>query len=343
MDIYAEMKENGILSLLFIVSIGLSDGSKASSKENSKHLRSKRSDAENRWRGPKYKSEYWGTSQAFQTLGGLASYRQRELYKRDPSHEPTVCFNSRRPRNGYFAYFICPERFQTDDYYYCCGVDGEENCCNFWGDAGRIAGVVIGILIFLGLVGVGMFFLCKKKILPWWRERDVGKVDKHHNPTLDGVPLTSSTVSRNDYGDYPDLRRDGNEMQPVYKDAYRIPSDRRSRRSDTSEPHDYDIEPKRFHSEPYGYKSGSSRRSYDSEPRGYHPSETGSRRSRRTSDRESDLDTKHSFRDDEKFESVSDYEPVKHHSYGSKYSDFDTLGSPVAKHPPGLPPHNTAV
>ena len=30
---------------------------------------------------------------------------------------------------------------------------------------------------------------------------------------------------------------------------------------------------------------------------------------------------------DEKFESVSDYEPVKH-SYGSKYSDFDTLGSP---------------
>ena len=33
------------------------------------------------------------------------------------------------------------------------------------------------------------------------------------------------------------------------------------------------------------------------------------------------------FRDD-KIDSVSDYEPVKHHSYGSKYSDFDTLGSP---------------
>ena len=30
---------------------------------------------------------------------------------------------------------------------------------------------------------------------------------------------------------------------------------------------------------------------------------------------------------DEKFESVSDYEPVKH-SYVSKHSDFDTLGSP---------------
>ena len=83
-------------------------------------------------------------------------------------------------------------------------------------------------------------------------------------------------------------------MQPVYKDAYRVPSDRRSdRRSETSEPHDYDIEPKRFHAEPYGYKSGSSRRSYDSEPRGYHPSETGSRRSRRSVDRDSDLDTKH--------------------------------------------------
>lgn len=329
-----------MLSLLLIVSIGLSNGSKASANDGAKieSVRSKRSDAENRWRGPKYKSQYWGTEMAFQTLGGLASYRQREMYKEDPSDEPTVCFNSLRPRNGYFAYFICPERFQSDGYVYCCGDDGEENCCTFWGDGGRVAGVVIGILLFVGLVVVGVVLLCKFKLWPKWKKRNVEEERKHHNPTLDGVPLTSG--SHNDYGDYPALRRD-TEMQPVYKghpsDAYRYPIDRRS---DTSEPHDYDIEPKRYHSEPYGHRT-SSKRSYDSEPRGGHYSENSSRRSgSRRSDKESDLDTKHSFREDKL--PPDDYEPVRH-GHGSRYSDFDTLGSPVAKHPPGLPPQNTAV
>ena len=76
-----------MLSTLKVLLSGLSNGSKASANDGAKieSVRSKRSDAENRWRGPKYKSQYWGTEMAFQTLGGLASYRQREMYKEDPS------------------------------------------------------------------------------------------------------------------------------------------------------------------------------------------------------------------------------------------------------------------
>ena len=43
---------------------------------------------------------------------------------------------------------------------------------------GRIAAVVIALLVFLALCGVGGFFLYKKKIKPWWESRDTTKIGK---------------------------------------------------------------------------------------------------------------------------------------------------------------------
>lgn len=265
---------------------------------------------------------------AASSLGGLAYYRQREMYKEDPNEEPTICFNSVRPRNGIFAYFICPEYGQEDHYVYCCGDDGEENCCTFWDDGGRVAGIVIAILVFIALCVVGIVLLIKFVLWPRYKKHEIEEEKRHHNPTLDNaVPLTSVM---NDYNDYPDSKKE-QEMQPVYRghpgDYYKYPSVR----------HSYDSEPRGYESEPKRYR-GSGHRSYDSEPHGYY-SEHGSRHSgSRHSDKEFDRDPKRSFRDEE----PPAYEPVQR-GHGQRYSDFDTLGSPVAKHPPGLPPHNTAV
>ncbi|XP_013386071.1 uncharacterized protein LOC106155682 [Lingula anatina] len=80
----------------------------------------------------------------------------------DPDREPTRCYNSARrfQENGsLFNEFICPEWDQPDELEYCCGPELQQYCCGFWDDGGRVAGVVIGILIAVTLV-IGCIACC---------------------------------------------------------------------------------------------------------------------------------------------------------------------------------------
>ncbi|XP_056012358.1 uncharacterized protein LOC125681836 isoform X2 [Ostrea edulis] len=73
---------------------------------------------------------------------------------------PEVCYNDKYDKNSnggvsYLGRFICPtDESMGDDHTYCCGDEGQQYCCTFWDDGGRVAGVVIGILL-----GVGAIFL----------------------------------------------------------------------------------------------------------------------------------------------------------------------------------------
>ena len=47
--------------------------------------------------------------------------------------DPTVCYNNNtRVENNtrVLLYFICPMSQQDDNLVYCCGIDGEQSCCN---------------------------------------------------------------------------------------------------------------------------------------------------------------------------------------------------------------------
>ncbi|KAJ8320326.1 hypothetical protein KUTeg_001913 [Tegillarca granosa] len=102
------------------------------------------------------------------TVFGAAAYRRRRRFNSYPDSDPEICHNSQYVGNGtiyYYGKFICPMENQPDDYSYCCGPEGRQTCCRFFDDAGRTAGVVIGVILAAIVIGAVIFFcVCKQKM-----------------------------------------------------------------------------------------------------------------------------------------------------------------------------------
>ncbi|XP_060560988.1 splicing factor, proline- and glutamine-rich-like [Ruditapes philippinarum] len=141
-------------------------GNRSSSRSSRVRSSSSRSSSTVRYyRGPTYRTGSWKTAAAVGTVFGLMSYKRRSLYHRYPNREPRICYNEKNLRNHTYGYFICPEEYQTDDLAYCCGGETEQRCCKYTDKSaeGRIAGIVIGVVVGCIVIGVVVYCVCIKK------------------------------------------------------------------------------------------------------------------------------------------------------------------------------------
>ncbi|CAG2219212.1 unnamed protein product [Mytilus edulis] len=103
------------------------------------------------------------------TVYGARLWMRRSTYRSRHTY-PEVCYNDVYEGNTtqrYYGRFVCPGYGDPDDFSYCCGDIGVQTCCKFFDTsspqgAGRTAGVVIGVLIAVGIVGV-LAYCCFKK------------------------------------------------------------------------------------------------------------------------------------------------------------------------------------
>ncbi|CAC5414693.1 unnamed protein product [Mytilus coruscus] len=103
------------------------------------------------------------------TVYGARLWMRRSIYRSRHTY-PEVCYNDVYEGNTtqhYYGRFVCPGYRDPDDYAYCCGDIGIQYCCKFFDTsspqgAGRTAGVVIGVLIAVGIVGV-LAYCCFKR------------------------------------------------------------------------------------------------------------------------------------------------------------------------------------
>ncbi|XP_062594824.1 uncharacterized protein LOC134256192, partial [Saccostrea cucullata] len=86
-----------------------------------------------------------------------ASYWQRRFSFRSKGDLPEVCYNDKYDKNNltnvsYVGRFICPtDDTMGNDHTYCCGEEGQQYCCTFWDDLGRVHWAVSGILVLVGV------------------------------------------------------------------------------------------------------------------------------------------------------------------------------------------------
>ncbi|KAK3582138.1 hypothetical protein CHS0354_017249 [Potamilus streckersoni] len=142
-----------------------------------------------RYRGPSYSRSNWRTGFALGYVWGASHYMTRRRYISNPDREPTVCFNANNLKNDTYGYFVCPMEDEPDSYEYCCGEEGDQNCCGFFDDPGRAAGTIIGIIVFCALVALVIYCCCKRKQI----KKKIGgsifrKKEKHES-----VPLRDPT------------------------------------------------------------------------------------------------------------------------------------------------------
>lgn len=101
------------------------------------------------------------------TVYGASGWRSRNSYW-NKGELPEVCYNDRydKTHDGNSTYqgrFLCPtDRGMRGDKTYCCGNVGQQYCCTFWEDGGRVAGVVIGLLILVGIVSITVYCCIKR-------------------------------------------------------------------------------------------------------------------------------------------------------------------------------------
>ncbi|XP_063412167.1 opioid growth factor receptor-like isoform X2 [Mytilus trossulus] len=103
------------------------------------------------------------------TVYGARLWMRRSTYRSRHTY-PEVCYNDVYEGNTtqrYYGRFVCPAYGDPDDFAYCCGDIGIQTCCKFFDTsspqgAGRTAGVVIGVLIAVGIVGV-LAYCCFKR------------------------------------------------------------------------------------------------------------------------------------------------------------------------------------
>ena len=105
------------------------------------------------------------------TVYGARLWMSRSTYRSHHSY-PEVCYNDIYEGNmtqKYYGRFVCPGYSDPDSYRYCCGSVGSQSCCDEPFDssssqgAGRIAGLVIGILFAVVVVGVCAYCCFKKR------------------------------------------------------------------------------------------------------------------------------------------------------------------------------------
>ncbi|KAK2151371.1 hypothetical protein LSH36_366g06009 [Paralvinella palmiformis] len=109
----------------------------------------------------------WQMAATAGAIYGYHSYSIRRHYYRNPSREPKICINEYDYSMGNgtrYSLFICPLNDNPDSYTYCCGPEYRQYCCSFWQSPGRVAGLVIGLLIFGVIVGLIVYCCCCKTV-----------------------------------------------------------------------------------------------------------------------------------------------------------------------------------
>ncbi|XP_021370033.1 uncharacterized protein LOC110461073 [Mizuhopecten yessoensis] len=137
---------------------------------------------------------------------GASSWQRRRTYYSNPNRVPTACYNNKYQTNeygnvSYLGRMLCPGDGDEDDAEYCCGDEGQQTCCSYFDDAGRTAGVVIGIIVAFVVVGVCLFCLCRRKTkggmtpVQSVRSRFSKPSDRSHE--MAAVPLNQPQASPN--------------------------------------------------------------------------------------------------------------------------------------------------
>lgn len=109
------------------------------------------------------------------TVYGASRYRSRARYIADGTL-PEVCYNdiydmSANDTVSYQGRFFCPtDENMSEDYRYCCGEEGQQNCCTFWDKPGHIVGVVFGIIA--GMVALFIAVFCVVKCIRTKKSRN---------------------------------------------------------------------------------------------------------------------------------------------------------------------------
>uniref|UniRef100_K1QRL0 Uncharacterized protein n=1 Tax=Magallana gigas TaxID=29159 RepID=K1QRL0_MAGGI len=101
-------------------------------------------------------------------------------------------------KSFYWGRFLCPtDRSMRGDKTYCCGKKGQQYCCTFWEDAGRVVGVLFGLLVIVGIVGITVY-CCKKRFnrYRWNRAffRTPSKDPHQIPPDVKHVPMVGSST-----------------------------------------------------------------------------------------------------------------------------------------------------
>lgn len=162
------------------------------------------------------------------TVYGATRWKSRSSYRRS-GELPEVCYNDKYDQNQwgnstYLGRFLCPtDQSMGDNKKYCCGEKGKQYCCTFWEDGGRVAGVVIGILVFMGIIFVTCYCCVKRRrkssgsvirtpdknhfqMAPDYREQNVPLRPYHQDPTpvpMAGPPMGNSPYSAPQSGPPP--------------------------------------------------------------------------------------------------------------------------------------------
>ncbi|KAK3083032.1 hypothetical protein FSP39_012088 [Pinctada imbricata] len=136
------------------------------------------------------------------SIYGATRWRtRRPSYYHDDDALPTICYNDKfnQSENGnvsYYGRFVCPEYYQGYEYNYCCGEEGIQYCCTFWDDGGRVAGVVLGILVAIG--GIVVCIFCLVKFLKA-RKAQSARSRPIHNANLNAAYDTKQHMETNGY------------------------------------------------------------------------------------------------------------------------------------------------
>nr|XP_034301969.1 uncharacterized protein LOC105327640 isoform X2 [Crassostrea gigas] len=190
-------------------------GGRFSSRSRSGYRSSSRSRYVSKFSGSRISSKsQLRTAILLGTVYGATRWKSRSSYRRS-GELPEVCYNDKYDQNQwgnstYLGRFLCPtDQSMGDNKKYCCGEKGKQYCCTFWEDGGRVAGVVIGILVFMGIIFVTCYCCIKR------RKKSSGSVirtpDKNHfqmapDPTpvpMAGPPMGSSPYSAPQSGPPP--------------------------------------------------------------------------------------------------------------------------------------------
>lgn len=142
------------------------------------------------------------------TVYGATRWKSRSSYRRS-GDLPEVCYNDKYEQtqwgnSTYLGRFLCPtDESMGDDKKYCCGDEGQQYCCTFWEDGGRVAGVVIGILVLVGIIFVTCYCCIKR------RKKSSGSVIR--------------TPDKNHYQMAPDYQEQNVPLQPYHQDPTPVP------------------------------------------------------------------------------------------------------------------------
>lgn len=102
------------------------------------------------------------------TVFGASSWKTRSNFKHK-GELPRLCYNDVYDMNqwgnvSFEGRFVCPtDDTMEDGESFCCGEKYQQHCCTFWGNGWRVAGVVIGIVVFVGFVFVLSFCIIKSR------------------------------------------------------------------------------------------------------------------------------------------------------------------------------------